>query len=79
VHEAQSNGVLHLEPVGSADNVADLLTKRHCLGPLSCHGGNASWASKSDSCSDSYTVSPSVSVYIYRRKPRDEVRVEFMF
>ena len=34
VHEAQSNKVLQLEPVDSADNVADLLTKPLLKGPF---------------------------------------------
>ncbi len=55
VHEVQSNKILELEPVDSADNVADLLTKpllKAALLPLR----SASWASKSDYCSNSNTV-----------------------
>ena len=34
VHEAQSNKILQLQPVDSADNVADLLTKPLLKGPF---------------------------------------------
>jgi hypothetical protein len=59
VHKAQSNKVLQLVPVVSADNVADLLTKP-LLKAAFLPSRKRIMASESDVCSDSDTISTSV-------------------
>jgi hypothetical protein len=73
VHEAQSNKILQLEPVDSADNVADLLTKPLLKGPFfPLRKRILGFLSDSDTCSEfnSNTVSHKLL-----RKPLDSIRV----